>query len=324
MTAAHNRLAAFMVVALAGLSSHLLWPDANERAQYLSILTMTIGYGHLLGASPVVRATGPEPRRRGRLTRPFTGLTAVLILFAVYTRAVNELEAEVRSAGPLLLLGLVAVSIWHTVENDVALARLKESSRARLRISGEESVIVAALSILLLLLAMNSNWSPWVSSQAAAAAVDILRILSAVAGLGCLAAAATRARGVGRSTQLGTLGLSCLAASFGAFELLPAPSGVEVVIAIVLYHLVCWILLVLQRATVLRRTEPRAARSSLRRLAALHAVPIFGLVSFVVWEESLTALPLALLFSPGIYLFFSAAHVVQTAVARGFERGGPR
>lgn len=87
----------------------------------------------------------------------------------------------------------------------------------------------------------------------------------------------------------------------------------DIAIAVILYHEISWLLFFLDRA----RRLPAAARRPLRwQLFGLHAFPVAlgalcGQWLPVIWSAAL---------SLHLYLFWSAAHVLQTAWTRGIER----
>jgi hypothetical protein len=80
----------------------------------------------------------------------------------------------------------------------------------------------------------------------------------------------------------------------------------------VLYHLTCWLKLAVDRARA-GSSHDRIRRYA--RLCAAHAPPLaIGLL--VAAERPEVELFRRFLFSPGIYLYWSALHVLQTAIAR--------
>lgn len=90
-------------------------PDARARAIYFAVLSL--GYGHFLGSlffsrsRLAARAPGNGPRLLGWA---FAGL-GIATLFSIYTWMIHVVPAGVY---PLLTL-----AVWHTLENDLALAR---------------------------------------------------------------------------------------------------------------------------------------------------------------------------------------------------------
>jgi hypothetical protein len=137
------RLVTLGAVAAFLAASHLALQEAEARsyAQYLFVITL--GYGHLLGA-----ALGA---RRGARAAPLTrALVAATIPtgFALYVEGV--------AAWPGLAFALLALSVWHFTENDVAMARalrtgaalepLRRDGRAQaLPIAVAAAIVAAAL-----------------------------------------------------------------------------------------------------------------------------------------------------------------------------------
>jgi hypothetical protein len=98
------------------------------------------------------------------------------------------------------------------------------------------------------------------------------------------------------------LAASALVLAAAAFSLPDAGRFGDVFSAVTLYHLVAWLGFALARGT------------SAGRLAALHAAPALACAALSLAPEG-GALRSAV-FSPGLYLFWSALHVLQTARAR--------
>ena len=103
------RLITTAVVAVLLVASHAALPDVRERAFAQYAFVITLGYGHLLGAALGVR----WHRERSLLGGAF-GVVTIATLFAVYVEAL--------AAWSWLGLPLLALSVWHFTENDVALA----------------------------------------------------------------------------------------------------------------------------------------------------------------------------------------------------------
>lgn len=122
--ALRNRLTTVVLVGAVLALSRALWPDDGERAAAQYVFVLTLGYGHLLGAALVGRRdSGLRPHGvSARLWRLFC-IVSVGTLFAAYATLLGVLpEANfVVFASPLL-----AISIWHTVENDSAVVAAYE------------------------------------------------------------------------------------------------------------------------------------------------------------------------------------------------------
>lgn len=81
-----------------------------------------------------------------------------------------------------------------------------------------------------------------------------------------------------------------------------------------LYHLVSWLVLILDRT----RAEPgRSASHRIRSLGIAHAVPVVLGAAALAADGALARLVRELLYGPQVYLYWSTLHVIQTAVARG-------
>jgi len=95
----------------------------------------------------------------------------------------------------------------------------------------------------------------------------------------------------------------------------------DVASSVVLYHLVSWLLLMGSRAAMLCRVRPEAGRSAVRLLVACHALPLVLLGGALAAPQSIWSDAVAsLLLSPGIYLFWSGLHALQTGLSRGIDR----
>lgn len=98
-----------VVVAFLALT-HAAIPGAEERAWCQYRFVIALGYGHLIGAALGSR----RPGRASPLALGFAGAT-LASGFALYLEGV--------AAWPGLAFALLALSVWHFTENDVALAR---------------------------------------------------------------------------------------------------------------------------------------------------------------------------------------------------------
>ncbi len=222
------RLVAALATGAFLAATHAAWREPEPRASAQYALVITLGYGHLIGAAlPAWRRIAA----RGALGMAAWGV-AVATAFALYTKAV--------AAWPPLALGLVALSVWHICENDVALARALRAGGALSPIAFRHALPLAGAALVLAL-------AGWALPDA------------------------------GR---------------FG-----------DVFSAVTLYHLVAWLALRLVRGA---RLGP---------LVALHAAPAFLCGALWLAPEG-TARLRAVAFSPGVYLFWSALHVLQTARSR--------
>ena len=98
------------------VASHLAVRQAEARSQAQYLFVITLGYGHLLGA-----ALGARRARVSLLGGSFAIVT-IVIGFALYREGV--------AAWPGLAFALLALSVWHFTENDVAMARALRTGAA--------------------------------------------------------------------------------------------------------------------------------------------------------------------------------------------------
>jgi hypothetical protein len=184
-------------------------------------------------------------------------------------------------AAPLLLLPLLAIATWHTAENDLALGRAyREGFRLPpLPRSPRHHAVSIAATAAVLLAAGLAP--PW--RGWIAAEVPPLAPL------------------------LGRLPPSPLAFS----DVFAAATG---------WHLLSWLLFLWDRARACERDgQPQAAAALRRGLLVWHAAPI-AVCALLAASEAAPLAPLrAAVFAPGLYLYGSMLHVLQTALLRGLE-----
>ena len=304
--AVRNRVVtAAWVVAYLALAGALL-PDADARASFHHLFVLTIGYGHLLGAFALGgrRAFAPEGVPLG-LWRTFSSV-GVLTAFAAYGVAIQYV--------PTLVLVLLAIATWHTAENDLSLADAYANKGRMKPLPRAAAAQVAPVGLALLVMGVSSASLP---PDQFAGLVEGTAFEGAPAGLSLFGAALC---GAALVTQRGRRGLGVVLIALPiAFATMrpPIPFG-DIFAATTLYHLVSWLVLLGDRA----RMGPGPAAPFLARVALVHA-PAGALCGFALVAPAAVGDAIrALIFSPGIYLFGSVLHVVQTAALRG--RGGPR
>jgi len=115
-----NRLTTGILVltVLAGFGA--LWPDPDGRAAAEYVSVVTLGYAHLVGAALANRAGG-----RARSGRTAHGLWRIGWVASAATGVAACFGViDVFPVGDLLAVTspLLALSVWHTVENDLAIA----------------------------------------------------------------------------------------------------------------------------------------------------------------------------------------------------------
>jgi len=120
-----NRLLALASVgAILGLLRWLA-PAPVERAVWLYLVAVPLGYGHLIGAAVFSRSRSRRsraPKGSRWLASVFAG-SSILSLLALYTWALN-----VRVLQSWVLIPMLVLSAWHIVENDLALGRAYEDA----------------------------------------------------------------------------------------------------------------------------------------------------------------------------------------------------
>lgn len=115
-----NRLLALAIVAAFLGLLRWLAPAPTERAVWLYLVALPLGYGHLIGAAVFSRSR--LGRTRGtmgsRLLSFAFASSTVLTLVAGYTWALHSSVLQ-----PLVLVPMLLLSAWHIAENDLALGR---------------------------------------------------------------------------------------------------------------------------------------------------------------------------------------------------------
>lgn len=313
-----NRTLSLTVVAGYLAVSHALIEDPLRRADFHYGAVISLGYGHLVGAAFFARhrlahglagATNHIFRRAGgRLgllspgSRNALGwlwiLTGLILLYAAYAVLLTW------SIG--LALPLLAISTWHSVENDLALESIYASRLRTAPLPRSPEIHLAALGVTAGLLAWAGAALLDPHTTAEAPATLALRTLAALCG----ALLVLRAQGTGPEwAGLGLIGVSAVAPHW---ILAGGRVGfADLFTASVLYHLVSWGLLSLERC---RRFD--APEHMVRDLAVVHLLPVALLASTFAWPEAWGQSLRASFFSPFVYLFWSVVHVLQTAWLR--------
>lgn len=312
MTAAWRiRAGSAAVVALYLLAARAALPDEARRSAFHYAVVAALGYGHLLGASRFARAGAAK--RRGALR------SACLLLAALNGILLYGILLE---RWPALVLALLGISVWHVVENDLALedasARehrpgpLPRGLDAQLACAGATALVVGLSRGALSPAELGSTLA---ASPLAAASPRLFAGAAAAAGLALLLRGRRRALGgilAGGGVALAAAGRSPLA--FG-----------DVFAATTLHHLVSWLLLLAARARHAARRDPAGGRAFARRLLLVHLAPAALVLALLQPSSSAAAALRPLLLSPTLYLLFSALHVAQTARERGLApRAGAR
>ncbi len=296
-----NRQATLVCVAAYIAACRICLPDPVARAEWHFVLVLTFGYGHLLGAA-VSRRAAPGA---GRLGLP----AAAMVIVAA--GAMPFAYASLVAAVPSLLLALLGVSLWHTVENDAAFRSWyrRDFRAARVGSSAARHAEIIAATLLVMALAtsmLDASAGARLSPDATNAAVAFALRLATL-GLGSVLARRRQRRARRRAALLVALSIALPAGPAAAigFEF------ADVFAATTLYHLVSWSI------ALLHRIRAGAGRTALAaRVALCHALPACISLAACLAPQSIAEPVSAVLFSPGLYLYYSLLHIVQTLWAR--------
>ncbi|HTY17706.1 MAG TPA: hypothetical protein VMH82_08255 [Myxococcota bacterium] len=304
-----NRLLTASVVASFVIVTRTLFPDPQIRAANQYLFVITLGYGHLIGAAVFSRRRLAGLVPAGVPPRLFWAFVGVSIanLFALY--------AWLSNVSTLFFFPLLGVSLWHIVENDLALAGPSRNHLALGALPRSLEGHLLSLGITALVLAVGQSILTPADYGPVLAGSPLIRLGDAparfaAAGCGLVIAATGNRRGIGIALAGASLLLpadSLRALSFGDFFS-----------AVTLYHLVQFLLLFAGRA---RETADTAARRRLLRdLASVHLPPAALCIALLLGPGARFAALRYAIFSPAIYLFWSVLHVGQTLATRGVER----
>jgi hypothetical protein len=283
--------------------THLAVPDSGARAELQYRLVIAIGWGHLLAA------LGPS---RGRGPRDWTawafGLSVSLWLFALYATLLERWPGWVVLA--------LAISAWHTVENDQALGRMQPRRLALEplpRSLREHLPPLGATALVGLLVAGTPEGSALLAMGGVVANAWPIAARAACFATGL---ALHRTPGASRATCWLLILASLVPGAWWSGWLGLA----DIFVVVTLHHLLTWLLLALDRLRWLARQRGRAAAAPLLRWLLLTHVPPMLLCGALAAVSAPALDPLrTLLIAPGVYLFWSVLHVGQTAWARGLE-----
>jgi hypothetical protein len=265
------------------LVTHAWIPDPELRASVQYLFVVTLGYGHLLGAVVLQRSRcGAQAQAPELLVGAFCAVTALTGL-AAYAWTVTR--------WPALVLPLLAISAWHTVENDLAIGRaytngLRVGAMPRGR--RYHAVSLGITGLVVLLATRTASWR------------------ELAAGLGWTGGGGDPVRA--RSALAGWTPLA---------DRLDLP---DLFVLVTLHHLLSWLILLRDRVQDLRRDgRSREAAALLQRLLLVHLAPAL-VCALLLSSPSVRAESLHLLvFGPAVYLYWSVLHVIQTSWRRGIE-----
>jgi hypothetical protein len=111
-----NRVVSSLLVLGFVAGVRLVAPTAGERAVWLYLVALPIGYGHLIGGLWFARARLWERAPEDLPLLATSALVAAANLLAAYTWALH-----VPALLPWVIVPMLLVSAWHIVENDLAL-----------------------------------------------------------------------------------------------------------------------------------------------------------------------------------------------------------
>ena len=146
--ALRNRLVTSIAVAAFLLATHALWADSQVRAERQYLFVITLGYGHLLGAAVFGR------RRIAELVPPAAPRSLTAAFVAVGLTDLFALYAWLSNISLAIFLPLLAGSLWHIAENDLALGRADREGLALGALPRSLGHQLAALGTAVLLLAL--------------------------------------------------------------------------------------------------------------------------------------------------------------------------
>ena len=298
-----NRAASLGLAFATVLAARSLAPEPEQRAVLLYTVVVLLGYGHLLGAAWFAAARSPRRSAIGAFRQ------------SVWIGAAFASYLAVLESFPLAVLPLLAISTWHTVENDLVLGATCARPRgaAPLPRTAAFHCLVLGGTALLLAFFAGAGAGPALASATASGA---LAQATAATWRGAAAAFALALAVLAPSRRASA---AILAAAAALFPDRPA-SGLgfpEAFALFGLYHLISWLGIL-------------AERGHGRRLLAVHAPPAALCGALLVLPGGGAEAARALVFSPAVYLFWSVLHVGQTALerarrepARGAAGGAP-
>lgn len=294
---------AAVVVGFLAISA-MLWPDADERAVAQYRLVIALGYGHLIGAAvfslPRMRVLVP----RGVPPSWFWSfvIVSVAVAFAVY--------GSIARQHPAVVLAMLAISTWHVVENDRAIAHALARGGTPGPLAHLAAAPLEAVGITLLVIIAFQSLLPGDAASWAGGDAGLQALRATTLGAGALLLLRGRVA-TGASIVIGSIVVPDLVRRFAWL------GYADVFTAATLYHLVGWLVVLRDRA---RSSAPEIASRQRSRIWALHAAPMLVCAISFVTNGAWAVAARDVLFAPAIYLFWSVLHVVQTAAVRGLER----
>jgi hypothetical protein len=282
-----NRATSLGLVAVFLVATHAWLPEADVRSSVQYLFVVTLGYGHLLGAVSVPRsgrtsAASELPRillASFRVVATLTGLAAY---------------AWVISRVPGLILPLLAVSAWHTVENDLAIGRGHANGWRVGPMPRTRGYHALALGVTGIVVAVATGTESW------------RELTGALGWTGPGAKPSTAS-----SSHPGSAPLA------GWFDL------PDLFVLVTLHHLLSWLLLLAGRVRALRAEGRRHEATGLyRRLVGVHLAPALLCGALLALPSERAGSTHLFVFGPAVYLYWSVLHVIQTSWRRGMQSRG--
>lgn len=319
-----NRVVSLGIVGLYLGLVHVLVDDSLLRAKINYGVVITLGYGHLVGAAYFARKrlakklVGPtrylvaHTGRAGvRLARSSPS-TQHFTWFLIFMGAMGLAYAgylALLTQSPGFWLPMLAISIWHSVENSQSLEGAYRSQLQMPALARDPETHLIALGGSVCVL----GWAIILVQPKFATVTLTMQILTLSCGAFLL---------ISRQERPGTqwLGLALIAAGSLPPHWFSTKGGVEfadLFTASILYHLINWGVLSIEKS--LRSDAPVHMK---RDMAVIHLLPLGILLSTYAWPTSWGSSLRADFFAPATYLFWSVIHVLQTAWLRG--RSDPR
>ncbi|MEN8184243.1 MAG: hypothetical protein ABFS46_17085 [Myxococcota bacterium] len=305
MTAAAGADRVSVLVLVLGFlaATHALLPGGSPREELQYQVVIALGWGHLIGALPFRRLRGRAPAEL------LLGVVTAAVLFALYAAAVGT--------WPGIVLVALAVSTWHTFENEAALPRAYSSAM----VPGPIPRHLAAHWLPLGASALVGAWSLESAGGAELLAVSQLPIPLAPIARGTCVFAGLAAQLPPRSPLRSLTGGMLVAAASAPASWTAGWLGLaDLFVLVTLHHLLAWLFFAVRRAERLARQGRRqAARKLWIRLLLAHGLSLGVCAGLVLVPAPALDPARALVLAPGVYLFWSVLHVAQTALTRGLE-----
>lgn len=187
--------------------------------------------------------------------------------------------------------------------------------RSRLGVAFALSCVGTALAIHVSLL------SRWPAVAAPLLGLSLWHAVENDASLAGFYAGVRRRVRVGGGLQWGLLAAGAATAAGAVILARPPAFGLsfaELFAAPILYHLISWLVLSLDRVRDLAAVDSGLAQRRTARLVLVHAIPL-ALCAVAFWSGGAEGTAREALLHPGMYLFWAGTHVVQTAWVRGVE-----